>query len=258
VAENDPDRRYQIHEFAVLAGVTVRTLHHYDRVGLLRPRRAANGYRLYRELDLVRLEQIVALKFLGLPLRRIRALLDRDGTGLAGALEMQRTVLESRRVLLNQAIDAIREAENMAKAGARPAAALLRKIIEVIEMQNSSEWTTKYYSDAAQQKLAALRQDWSPELQERISREWLDLIGDVQAALGEDPAGDKAQELAGRWMGLVEQFTGGDAEIAGGLGKLWADKQNWPSEAKQQAEPFRITPEVWAFIHQAIAVRKQA
>ena len=257
MAENDPDRRYQIHEFATLAGVTVRTLHHYDRVGLLHPRRAPNGYRVYREQDLVRLEQIVALKFLGLPLRRIQTLLDRDGTGLAGALEMQRTVLEARRALLNQAIDAIREAENVAKAGARPAAAVLRKIIEVIEMQNSSEWTTKYYSDAAQQKLAARRLEWSPELQERVSREWLDLIRDVEAALGEDPASEKAQELAGRWMGLVAQFTAGDAEVASGLGKLWADKGNWPSEAKQQAEPFRITPEVWTFINQAIAVYKQ-
>jgi len=64
---------YQVHEFAQLSGVTVRALHHYDREGLLKPAaRSAAGYRLYTDRDLVRLEQIVVLKFLGLSLREIR------------------------------------------------------------------------------------------------------------------------------------------------------------------------------------------
>jgi DNA-binding transcriptional MerR regulator len=57
---------YQANEFAELAGVTVRALHHYDRLGLLKPSgRTNSGYRLYTDRDLVRLEQIVVLKFLG-------------------------------------------------------------------------------------------------------------------------------------------------------------------------------------------------
>ena len=63
---------YRIQEFAKLAGVTVRALHHYDRLGLLKPSgRSAAGYRLYRDCDLARLEQIVVLKFLRLPLTEI-------------------------------------------------------------------------------------------------------------------------------------------------------------------------------------------
>jgi DNA-binding transcriptional MerR regulator len=54
---------YQPRQFAELAGVTVRALHYYDRLGLLKPRRTNSGYRLYRAEDLERLEQIVALKF---------------------------------------------------------------------------------------------------------------------------------------------------------------------------------------------------
>jgi hypothetical protein len=65
-------RSYKVHEFAELAGVTVKALHHYDRLGLLTPRRTEAGYRVYTERDLERLEQIVALKFLGLPLRQIK------------------------------------------------------------------------------------------------------------------------------------------------------------------------------------------
>ena len=90
VAAGSQIRGYKVREFAELSGVTVRALHHYDRLGLLRPKRTRNGYRAYNEQDLVRLEQIVALKFVGLPLRRIKALLDRDELDFAGALRMQR------------------------------------------------------------------------------------------------------------------------------------------------------------------------
>lgn len=84
------DTTYRAREFAQLAGVTVRTLHHYDRLGLLKPRRAETGYRLYRTGDL---ERIVALKFLGIPLKRIGTLLDRGALELPDALRTQGLVL---------------------------------------------------------------------------------------------------------------------------------------------------------------------
>jgi len=63
---------YRASEFAALAHVTVRALHHYDRLGLLRPKqRSRAGYRLYSARDFARLEQIVVLKFLGIPLKQI-------------------------------------------------------------------------------------------------------------------------------------------------------------------------------------------
>jgi DNA-binding transcriptional MerR regulator len=68
---------YRVSDFAEKAGITVRTLHHYDRLGLLKPSgRTEAGYRLYGERDFVRLQQIVTLKFIGLPLRQIKDLLD--------------------------------------------------------------------------------------------------------------------------------------------------------------------------------------
>jgi DNA-binding transcriptional MerR regulator len=71
-------RTYQPHEFARRAGVTVRALHHYDRLGLLEPSgRTSAGYRLYSDRDLVRLEQIVSLKFIGFPLNQISSELSR-------------------------------------------------------------------------------------------------------------------------------------------------------------------------------------
>ncbi|MGA7130436.1 MAG: MerR family transcriptional regulator [Chthoniobacterales bacterium] len=68
------DNLYPPHEFAALAGVTVRALHHYDRLALLKPvRRTEAGYRLYSERDLARLEQIVLLKFSDSPLNRLES-----------------------------------------------------------------------------------------------------------------------------------------------------------------------------------------
>ncbi|MGA3203407.1 MAG: MerR family transcriptional regulator, partial [Bryobacteraceae bacterium] len=155
----------QAQQFADLAGVTVRTLHHYDRLGLLRPRRTESGYRVYRESDLERLEQIVALKFVGLPLKRIKTLLERDNLDLLDALPRQRLVLEAKRKLIDRAIRAIEDAERTLAAGQRPNAAVLKKIIEVIEMQDNSSWAENYYSEEALAKLK--KREWTPEMQEQ-------------------------------------------------------------------------------------------
>src|SRR5438270_840922 len=69
--------QYRVQEFAKLAGITAKALRHYERIGLLAPQRTTAGYRLYSERHLDRLEQIVALKFLGLSLREIRTALER-------------------------------------------------------------------------------------------------------------------------------------------------------------------------------------
>ena len=70
----------RINEAAELAGVTVRTLHHYDKIGLLSPTKSAeNGYRDYGEAELLRLQQIMFLKEMDFPLEEIRKMLDNPG-----------------------------------------------------------------------------------------------------------------------------------------------------------------------------------
>lgn len=139
-------RLYQVHEFAELAGVTVKALRHYDRLGLLRPGRTNAGYRRYSERDLERLEQIIALKFLGFPLKQIRAALERSTPTLAEDLRRQRRALEEKQMLLGRAIRAIGAAEESLKTGAATDPALLKKVIEVIAMQDGIELMKKYYS----------------------------------------------------------------------------------------------------------------
>ena len=235
-----------VQEFGKLAGVTVRALHHYDRLGLLRPRRTEAGYRVYCARDLERLEQIVALKFLGIPLKQIKAM-ERAELELPDALRMQRTVLEEKRKLLDRAILAIKAAERSIAPGRPADSALLTKIIEVIEMQNDNSWTEKYYSPEARAKIDERKKEWTPELQAQVSKQWTELFADVEAALDEDPASEKAQALAARWKALVAGFTGGDPEIGKGLNKLYADRPNWPAAAKEQMASFG-NPKVWEFM----------
>jgi DNA-binding transcriptional MerR regulator len=255
VKNGSADRMYRIQEFAEVAGVTVRALHHYDHIHLLQPRRTGAGYRVYGIGDLERLEQIVALKFLGLPLKQIQSLLDREALALPDALRMQRKVLEQKRCLLDRAIGAIREAEAAVRPGRQTDAAVLKKIIEVIEMQDNTDWMMQYYSDPAKAKLAVRQQEWTPELQEQCSRQWMELIAEVETALGEDPASERVQALAGRWTKLVEGFTGHDPDITQGVRNLYADQANWPASFQQQAKPF-MNKEVWSFMAKAIALRK--
>jgi DNA-binding transcriptional MerR regulator len=245
---------FHAQQFAELAGVTVRALHHYDRLGLLKPSgRSDSGYRLYTNRDLVRLEQIVVLKFLGLPLKRIRDLLDHEDA-LADTLRRQQIVLADKRRQLDGAIAAIRRAEQSLEAGREPDWELFKRIIKEVEMQNNTDWSKKYYTPEAQPKIEERRTLWSPELQAEVSRSWTELVADVEAALGEDPASPKAQALAARWRKLVEGFTGGDPEVQKGLNAMWADKPNWPAETRQR---FEIRPEVQAFITKAMQLAKR-
>ena len=130
------DGQYRVHEFAELAGVTVKTLHHYDRVGLLRPRRTPSGYRVYTRSDLVRLEQILALKTIGFSLNDIRGLLDRETLPLPVIFRQQRHVLEKKRRLLDRAIRALTDAERAAAADSTPATVILQHVISVMNMQD--------------------------------------------------------------------------------------------------------------------------
>jgi len=243
------EKRFQIHEFAALTGVTVRALHHYDRIGLLRPRRSASGYRLYGSRELERLEQIVALRFLGVRLKEVGPIL--EGSELAQALPRQRAVLEEKRRNLERAIRAIEVAERSMASGQKPTTEILTKIIEVMAMQKDPSWTEKYYSPEAQAAIKERQRTWTPELQAKAEQDWRSLFRDVETALDQDPASEAAQELGRRWKSLVGSFTGGNPEVARGLNRLYADRPNWPAAAQQQMAAFS-NPRVWEFMRRVL------
>lgn len=227
------DRTYLPHEFAKRAGVTIRALHHYDRLGLLKPSgRTRAGYRVYSDRDFARLEQIVALKFIGFPLFQIGELLRRKDTDLSAALRQQCAILAEKRNHLERAIRAIESAEKIVSSRGAPDWEPFRKVIEVIQMQTRKDWMKKYYSE---EQLATLRQRWTPEMQAEAEQGWAALAKDTESAIasGADPAGATGRALAKRRNALLTMFTGGDPGIEKSLQNLYADEAHWPASFKR-------------------------
>ena len=245
------NRTYLPHEFAKHAGVTVRALHHYDRLGLLKPSgRTRAGYRVYSDRDFVRLEQIVALKFIGIPLFQIRELLRRKDTDLASTLRQQREILAEKRDHLDRAMQAIARAERVVSGGGSPDWEPFRKVIEVIQMQTRKDWMKRYYTE---EQLASLRQRWTPEVQAESEKSWAALVKDTEAAManGAVPSSEAGLALAERRQALLKQFTGGDPGLEQSLQKLYADQANWPATFKRP-----LSAEVSAFLCEAAQALK--
>jgi DNA-binding transcriptional MerR regulator len=239
------EKYWQPREFGRLAGLTVRALHHYDRIGLLRPsRRDHNGFRLYSEADFAKLEQIQTLKFIGFPLKQIKAILKDEKLRLDDTLRLQKKVIEAQRYRLGLALEAIKRAEEVYSRDGATDFDAFDRINEVINMEQNTEWTKKYYNEAAQAKIEDRKNLWSPELQERVTRDWANLVADVEKAMadGVRPSESRALELAARWLGLVGEFTGGDPEIQKGLNKMYADEKNWQTQWKK---PFSDEVQTW-------------
>jgi MerR family transcriptional regulator, thiopeptide resistance regulator len=222
---------YRPREFANKAGITVRTLHHYDRIGLLKPAQVtSSGQRLYGQDELVRLERIVALKFIGLSLRSIGRLLEHDAADLATTLRRQRAAVGRMRQHLDDVLLAIERAESSAGAPGTSQWDALKTVIELMEMGDHMEWVKHYYTG---EQLADLQSRATPELLARAEQDWKDLLADVEASLHEDPASEHARSLAARWEALLDQFTRGDGGIRHNLQRLYSDRANWPADFRK-------------------------
>ena len=249
---NQAKNLWQTREFAKQSKVTVRTLHYYDRINLLKPKHYdRNGFRLYGEAEFARLQQIITLNFIGFSLSQIREILGQKEFDLTETWRLQKNLIEAQRNRFNLALEAIRRAEKtFQKTGAIDRESF-NKIIEVINMGQNMEWTKQYYSDSAQTKVEERKNLWSPELQERVTRDWNELTADIEAAIadGAQPTDKRAQKLAARWRKLLNEFTGGDKEIQTGLNKMYADEKNWQTDWKK---PF--SDEVQNFIVEAMRI----
>jgi DNA-binding transcriptional MerR regulator len=219
---------YRIGEFAKLAGVTVRALHHYDRIGLLKPMRGSSGFRVYDLKDLERLEQIAALKFLGIPLKEIKLLLKRGPLTLVDSLHMQREALAEKRKLIDRAVVAIEAAEKVVQSGQTTDASILRKIIEVIDMQPQENFMRKYYTDQAWLDKERIARETPAEERKKHVQAMRQVFAEIEAEIDLDPASERAQSLTMRWLRQAETAHGGNEAVRAGNIEAWNDYQNWP------------------------------
>ena len=251
---------FRIQEFAKLAGVTVRALHHYDRLKLLSPaHRSERGYRLYCHEDLGCLERILALRYLGLSLREIAALLNtpvgRGAEPLTDTLARQQAALRQRRDGLDRVLRAIEHAQLRAQNPSEPEWPLYQTILKEIQMQETTDWTEKYYSTKAAEARRERRASITPEQWAENGARWKALYADLQSALdgGVSPDSAEGRALVARWMRLFDEFTLGDPEIAEGWQRMQADKSHWPDD--ERAAMLRAgmpKPEYMSFFQQAV------
>jgi len=119
-------------------------------------------------------------------------------------------------------------------------------------MQNNMEWTEKYYSEEAKQKIAERGATIPSEVIEQGQRAWATLIQEVETAVsnGVDPKSEQAAGLATRWSELIRSFTGGDKDIQAGLNKMYSDQSNWPTNF-----PKPYSDAAGGFIHEAMAAK---
>ncbi|MCC2673536.1 MAG: MerR family transcriptional regulator [Ramlibacter sp.] len=228
----------KVGELARSTGLTVRTLHHYDEIGLLKPSgRSESGYRMYGEADVARLHAIQALRYLGLPLAEIAPLLDGENASIEAILEQQMRALQQQ----------IRQATELHDRLSLLHAGLLKgRAPEVGEWVRSLALMATYgkYFTAGELKQILVAYT-------RIEREWLLLLDDVRAYLqgGGTIETEQAQVLTRRWMGLMVQWMDGDFALMERWGAMYRSE---PSAHGIRGAP---STEVMEFMERAIAFR---
>ncbi|MEO7001144.1 MAG: MerR family transcriptional regulator, partial [Ktedonobacterales bacterium] len=161
------ERPYQVGEFAALTGVSIRTLHHYDQLGLLRPsHRSAAGYRFYTEQDLLRLQQILTLRYLGFALQQIHDLLDRADFDMLASLVIQRRVLRDRIRELERIDTALGELLQRRQATGHWEWALVAQTSATVQAeleQRGPQMSEQYTPEEMKARMAELAQQTPPE-----------------------------------------------------------------------------------------------
>ncbi len=136
---------YRTGQFAEMSGVTARTLRYYDRIGLLKPSAISNaGQRHYTDDDLVKLQQIVTLKFIGFSLEQIISITRMQDTNVNALLAMQREWMEEKIAHMQSVVQAIKEAERVAGYGEGSYSEKIKNIIGVIEMEANKDWLHEF------------------------------------------------------------------------------------------------------------------
>jgi len=236
---------YTVQQLATMAGVTVRTLHHYDEIGLLRPGgRTPSGHRIYGEAEVLRLQQIASLRHLGLSLEEIRDCLDRPEYTLDRVLEMQSERIREeigRRTQLRDLIEALRSRLRS------PRGASIHEVTRTIQVTMSYE---KYFSPDQLRQLEARRSDVGEERMLQAGNDWSELFSAWADAMerGVEPDAPEVTALLARHDALIAEFTGGDPGIHASLTEMYRREG---AEDVMASGGMRLPAGLWDFIRKA-------
>lgn len=200
-------RFWKIGELAEQTGLSVRTLHYYEEIGLLTPSyRTQADHRLYTEDDVTRLQQIVSLKSVGLPLEQIKMMLEQPTYSPLMTLQMQARHMDSQvreqKELLEKLNGMMRLMEHTGKTSAED-------LLELIALMTRVEAS---YTPEQLEELRQRREKLGEAGMKKAENDWKELIAAMRMHMekGTDPTDPAVQALGKKWMTLVRAFTGGD------------------------------------------------
>lgn len=260
---------YSIGQMAGMAGVSVRTLRYYDKHGLLSPsHRTEAGYRRYNTADLIRLQYILALKFLGFSLEELKKCLVGEPAQLSEKLAQQQAMMREKRDHLDRVIRAIEQAENLLRVD-KSNAESIRHVIEVMQVNQKPQWIDKYMTvDQRRQMRELMEKSYSAEeLRTLMGRGWdeenhrkhLNRYHSFRAELkrlvetGADPASPEAQQLADRLSEMNERFSQGNPAILSGMRRTWENYNAVPAD--QRVPGYSMDEREIDFIKRAMTIR---
>ncbi|WP_312803344.1 MerR family transcriptional regulator [Atlantibacter hermannii] len=232
----------QVGELAKRAGITVRTLHHYESLGLLLPSgRTAAGYRLYNAHDVQRLHTIQALTQMGLSLSDVRDTLENHSVSLNDIIGRQLAMLDEKLSRIATLRERLVTLQRELQSGQEP---------DLSEWLTTLELMTMYDRWFTQQELKEL-----PFAQQDADREqeWAEMVAQAKGLIDSrvPPADPQAQALATRWMETLERDTAGKPDFLTRLNKMHASEP-------QMVDKTGITPQILDFITHAFAESKLA
>ncbi len=190
---------WSVGQLAKATGLTVRTLHHYEAVGLLTPsERGENGYRRYEPADVERLYRIVALRELGLPLKAIGGVL--DGGDPRSVMEQHLAHVES-------------ELRRHRRLRDRLKGLLAGDSTELVQLIQETVMHEQYYTEEQMQQLAERREALGEDGMQRVQAEWAELIEAMRREheAGTDPSDPRVRELGLPLKSIGAVLDGGDA-----------------------------------------------
>jgi MerR family transcriptional regulator, thiopeptide resistance regulator len=232
----------KVGELARRTGLTIRTLHHYDEIGLLKPSlHTAAGHRLYTAADIARLQQVLSLRQLGFSLEQIRDCLDRPGFSPLEVIRLHiarlREQIELQRRLC-AGLEAI--AAYFQPAGEVSAERFLQAIEVMTMIENYYTPEQLEYFRKRCEEAAAAGQD----IARQGTADWAELMAQYTAEMrkGTDPADPRAQALEKRRQALVNAFTRGDPAIEQNLKRLWTE------QGDQLSAQFGYDPRVMEYL----------
>src|SRR5262245_45017727 len=235
----------KVGELARRTGLTIRTLHHYDEIGLLKPSlHTEAGYRLYTAADIARLQQVLSLRQLGSSWKEVRDCLDRPGFAPLEVIRLHvarlREQIELQRKLCER-LEAL--AEHFCTAEEVSADEFLYTIeaMTMIESYYTPEQMESFRRRSAEAAATGV------DLAQQGTVAWQELLAQLKVEMdrGTDPADPKVQALEKRRQTLVSAFSGGDKAIEQNLKRMWTE------QGDKLCAQFGIDPQLMAYLGKA-------